>query len=79
MIGSAGVQETLQLRREELLERAERARDEAARAEIAQIDTALARLERGEYGVCVLCGNDIEMTRLAAVPYADRCQSCVGH
>ena len=49
---------------------------EAARAEIAQIRSALARLEEGSYGQCVTCGDDIDAKRLDAVPYATQCIEC---
>lgn len=49
---------------------------ESAGGEIAQIDRALARLERGEYGRCVKCGAAIEQRRLQAVPHAERCAVC---
>ena len=40
------------------------------------ITGALKRLEDGRYGTCATCGAEISLTRLAAVPYADQCQSC---
>jgi len=50
--------------------------DEAARRELAEIGSALARMERGEYGVCQTCGEAIPVPRLRAVPFASRCVSC---
>lgn len=50
--------------------------DEAARRELAQIATALARMERGEYGTCTACGEPIPMPRLRAVPYTSLCVGC---
>lgn len=50
--------------------------DAAARKELAQIERALERMERGEYAVCVLCGEAIPRARLRAVPYTDRCVDC---
>jgi DnaK suppressor protein len=48
----------------------------SAQSEIIQIDRALARLERGEYETCAVCGEPIESQRLAAVPYAIECRHC---
>lgn len=48
----------------------------AARAELAQIDTALARLAAGTYESCAICGEPIGATRLAVVPYANTCTDC---
>jgi RNA polymerase-binding transcription factor DksA len=48
----------------------------SAQSEIVQIDRALARLERGEYETCAVCGEPIEAQRLAAVPYAIECRRC---
>lgn len=44
--------------------------------EAEQILAALARIEKGEYGVCANCGADIAPGRLAALPTATRCISC---
>lgn len=44
--------------------------------EIAQIKSALARIEVGTYGICVKCGDEIVDNRLEAVPYAARCIKC---
>ncbi|MCU0890324.1 MAG: TraR/DksA family transcriptional regulator [Sandarakinorhabdus sp.] len=44
--------------------------------EAEQILAALARIEKGEYGVCAECGEDIAPARLAALPTATRCIKC---
>ncbi len=49
---------------------------EGARAEIGQINAALDRMERGDYGLCKECGEDIRIERLEAVPYAEFCIDC---
>jgi RNA polymerase-binding transcription factor len=49
---------------------------EVQRREIAMIDAALARLARGEYGVCVDCETDIDPRRLAVLPFALLCTDC---
>jgi RNA polymerase-binding transcription factor DksA len=49
---------------------------EAALSEIEDIDVALDRLERGYYGICKVCGDEIAPARLAAVPQASTCQEC---
>jgi len=41
--------------------------------ESRQTEAALARLDRGEYGVCAVCGNPIEPERLELIPEAVRC------
>ena len=43
---------------------------------LKQIDDALARLERGDYGTCGECGEDIAEKRLRALPFAVRCKDC---
>ncbi len=40
------------------------------------LERALERIEGGEYGVCVTCGNEINPERLEAVPHARLCISC---
>lgn len=41
-----------------------------------KVENALARIERGEYGICESCGNDIPTARLDALPYATLCVDC---
>jgi len=43
---------------------------------IERIDAALARLEAGQYGCCVECGDEISEARLRALPFAVRCVEC---
>ena len=40
------------------------------------IEQALKALDRGQYGVCVRCGEDINDKRLMAVPWATLCITC---
>jgi DnaK suppressor protein len=41
-----------------------------------QITRALARIEKGSYGVCLYCEEDIPVRRMKAVPWAAFCISC---
>jgi RNA polymerase-binding transcription factor len=43
---------------------------------IDRIGAALARLEAGQYGRCIECGDDIAEARLRALPFAVRCVDC---
>lgn len=43
---------------------------------LAQVEAALARMDRGEYGVCTRCGNEIDFARLKAIPHAELCIRC---
>jgi DnaK suppressor protein len=40
------------------------------------IDDALERMEDGEYGECIHCGDPIQEKRLEAVPWARHCLRC---
>ena len=40
------------------------------------IDEALERIEAGEYGDCVHCGEPVQERRLEAVPWARHCLRC---
>ncbi|MFC1606655.1 TraR/DksA family transcriptional regulator [Candidatus Latescibacterota bacterium] len=40
------------------------------------LNEALERIEKGSYGVCRTCGEDIGKNRLEAVPNATQCISC---
>lgn len=44
--------------------------------ELRRIDTALARLSEGSYGLCEDCGQRIPQARLEAEPTALRCIRC---
>ena len=41
-----------------------------------QVDEALGRLQRGEYGRCRACSAEIAIERLRALPHATRCVPC---
>ncbi len=40
------------------------------------VDSALARIENGHYGVCMSCSKKIPQERLQAIPYAILCINC---
>ncbi|MGK7346215.1 MAG: TraR/DksA family transcriptional regulator [Candidatus Nitrospinota bacterium M3_3B_026] len=44
--------------------------------ELRKITDALARMDKGEYGVCVECGEDIPKKRLTVLPYSSLCVEC---
>ena len=43
------------------------------------IDEALERVESGEYGKCIECGDNIPLERLRAIPYTPYCVDCKEH
>ncbi len=49
---------------------------EAGRVELRQISAALARIDQGEFGTCVDCGESIPWGRLEVLPFSERCVSC---
>jgi RNA polymerase-binding transcription factor DksA len=44
--------------------------------QIAQIDTALAHIEEGNYGICATCLKPIDADRLVVRPFSTLCTSC---
>lgn len=44
--------------------------------EIAKIQAALARMDDGEFGFCVKCGDEISEERLEVVPHTPFCRKC---
>jgi len=44
--------------------------------ELKRIDAALARLDNGEYGTCVSCGEEIQAKRLEMDPATPVCVNC---
>ncbi len=50
----------------------------SGQAEIRMIQAALGRMDAGEYGFCVKCGNEIMPERLDVLPYTPFCRTCAG-
>jgi RNA polymerase-binding protein DksA len=46
------------------------------REHLAEIDSALRKLDDGSYGVCETCGQPVGAERLAARPTAAKCVRC---
>ncbi len=46
------------------------------KARLQRIDASLRRLDRGDYGYCVECGEEISPKRLDIDPTTTRCISC---
>jgi DnaK suppressor protein len=40
------------------------------------VEAALARVDSGDYGICVDCGDPISSGRLRAIPWTNRCIAC---
>lgn len=53
-----------------------KAADARRAGELRRIDAALHRIEEGEYGWCVECGEAIGEKRLEVDPAAPRCRAC---
>jgi len=52
--------------------------DRRRRQELLRIDAAIARLDLGEYGYCIVCGDEIPEKRLTFDPSATTCVVCAG-
>lgn len=46
---------------------------------LSEVEAALRRMDRGTYGVCEHCGEEIPEARLRALPWARFCISCTEH
>lgn len=42
------------------------------------VESALERIEDGDYGICTECQGRIPKTRLSAIPYTPHCVKCAG-
>jgi RNA polymerase-binding transcription factor DksA len=51
---------------------------ESTEETVREINAALARMERGVFGICQGCGRPIRRGRLKALPYTPYCLSCAG-
>ena len=49
---------------------------ETQRQRINDIDVALKQIEKGEYGVCMSCGEDISPRRMEVRPFSRYCIEC---
>ena len=43
---------------------------------LKHLNSALQRIENGEYGICVCCGQMISRARLEVVPHTQHCVPC---
>jgi len=48
----------------------------SAEQELLMINSALKRIDAGDYFSCSLCGNDILVERLELLPFSSHCVSC---
>lgn len=48
----------------------------ANNSELAEIERALEKIKRNQFGKCEMCKNDIDIKRLEAKPYARFCIKC---
>jgi len=46
---------------------------------LERVERALTRMDRGTYGICERCGEEIDFARLKAIPYASLCIRCQQH
>ncbi len=44
--------------------------------QMAEVDNALSKFEKGNYGICEGCDQPIDINRLEALPQAALCMSC---
>jgi RNA polymerase-binding protein DksA len=50
--------------------------EENAEHVLSAIDSALARIDEGSFGICRTCGQPIAQERLQALPYTTQCIDC---
>ncbi|MFN0125036.1 MAG: TraR/DksA family transcriptional regulator, partial [Blastocatellia bacterium] len=50
--------------------------EQKIRDEMKKIQDALHRLDRGDFGVCEVCGRNNPRRRLQTLPYTSRCVAC---
>ena len=68
----------LEARRRRLLESREGALSAGRDRPIGEIELALARIQDGNYGICLRCSGDIGRARLKSDPTAEVCIDCYG-
>ena len=67
------------LSRMDALQAQQMAQETARRRKIQlqKIESALRRIDKGEYGYCFICGEEIEPARLDFDPACTRCTGCM--
>lgn len=50
--------------------------EKSMRAELKQIEETLGHMEKGDYGICTSCGEEISEKRLQVLPYTSVCVIC---
>jgi RNA polymerase-binding transcription factor DksA len=50
--------------------------DRESKVALRMITYAIERIDAGRYGLCGVCGCEIDAKRLSAIPYVDSCISC---
>jgi len=53
--------------------------DNEAQHMVMQVDAALNAIEKGHYGICKECGEQIPQARLNAAPFSHLCIQCAEH
>ena len=43
---------------------------------LRHLDKALSRIKEGDYGICIICRQEISRERLKVVPHTQHCTSC---
>ncbi len=66
------------LSRMDAMQAQEMAQETARRRQqqLTRIEAALRRIDSGDYGYCFVCGEEIDVRRLAADPTHTRCIAC---
>jgi DnaK suppressor protein len=70
------LEQKLRARRSDLLAKLEQALNEELGGELLLVEAAIARFESGDYGVCCLCFELVELDRLQSDPVTQFCASC---
>lgn len=50
--------------------------EERDRQRLMDIEAAITKLDKGDYGICSMCNEAIPMERLKAIPSAELCVKC---
>ena len=50
--------------------------DQETRSALRLITDAIERIDAGNYGFCNVCGHQIDLKRIRAIPYIDTCITC---
>ncbi len=76
MMNAVGIKDSVDVAADDIAFKKMEAINQHDANRLKAVESALARLKTGRYGICLRCGKKIPDERLSAIPYAVLCVEC---